>query len=67
MIYESALLIQFKGWYHQYEMGWAGDWNPKMVNIYKNLNAKQSRRMITFRYLFDRNRPFERHPVMEYK
>lgn len=67
MIYESALLIQFKGWYYQYEMGWAGDWNPKMVNIYKNLNAKQSRRMITFRYLFDRNRPFERHPVMEYK
>ena len=67
MIYESALLIQFKGWYHQYEMRWAGDWNPKMVNIYKNLNAKQSRRMITFRYLFDRNRPFERHPVMEYK
>ncbi|NCI45459.1 hypothetical protein [Sediminibacterium soli] len=67
MIYQSALLIQFKGWYDQYEMGWAGDWNPKMINIYKNLNAKQSRRMVTFRYLFDRSRPFERHPVMEYK
>jgi hypothetical protein len=67
MIYESALLIQNKGWYDMYEMGWAGEWNPKMINIYKNLNAEQSRRMVTFRYLFDRNKPFERHPVMEYK
>jgi hypothetical protein len=67
MIYESALLIQNKGWYEMYEMGWAGEWNPKMINIYKNLNAEQSRRMVTFRYLFDQNKPFERHPVMEYK
>ena len=66
MIYEGALLIQGKGWYDRYEMGWAGDWNPKMVNVYKNLSATQSRRMVTFRYLFDRSKPFERHPVMEY-
>ena len=67
MIYEASLLVQGKGWYEQYEMGWAGDWNPKMVNIYKSLNAEQSRRMVTFRYLFNRNKPFERHPLMEYK
>jgi hypothetical protein len=68
MIYESALLIQNKGWFESYEMGWAGDWNPKMLNIYKNLGAAQSRKMITYRYIFDENKyPFERHPVMEYK
>jgi hypothetical protein len=67
MIYECGLLVQNKDWYTQYEMGWAGEWNPKMINIYKSLNAVQSRRMITFRYLFDRSRPFERHPEMEYK
>ncbi|MDB5230550.1 MAG: hypothetical protein JWN76_1355 [Chitinophagaceae bacterium] len=67
MIYEGALLIQHKGWYDVYEMGWAGDWNPKMINIYKSLGADQSRRMITYRFLFDRNKPFERHPEMEYK
>lgn len=67
MIYEGALLIQGKGWYDRYEMGWAGDWNPKMVNIYKHLGGTQSRRLVTFRYLFDRNKPFERHPVMGYK
>lgn len=67
MIYECGLLVQNKGWYTQYEMGWAGDWNPKMINIYKSLSGKQSRRMVTFRYLFDRSQPFERHPEMEYK
>jgi len=67
MIYESALLVQGKGWYETYEMGWAGDWNPKMINIYKSLNAQQSRRMVTYRYIFDNKHTFERHPVMEYK
>lgn len=68
MIYEASLLIQPGGWYDKYEMGWAGDWNPKMINIYKSLGASQSRRMVTYRYIFDEAKhPFERHPVMEYK
>ncbi len=68
MIQEGANLIQYKGWYHTYEMGWAGDWNPKMINIYKSLGAHQSRRLITYRFVFDEQKhPFERHPVMEYK
>jgi len=67
LIKECGLLIQGKGWYLQYEMGWAGDWNPKMINIYKSLGGRQSRKMITFRYLFDQNRTFERHPEMDYK
>ncbi len=67
MIYECALLLQGKGWYTQYEMGWAGDWNPKMINIYKSLGGIQSRQMVTYRYLFDPARTFERHPEMEYK
>jgi len=67
MIYEGALLIQNKGWYDRYEMGWAGDWNPKMLNIYKNLGGNQSRRMVTYRYIFHNRHPFERHIVMEYK
>lgn len=67
MIYESALLIQGKGWYETYEMGWAGDWNPKMINIYRSLNAVQSRRLVTYRCIFDNKHSFERHPVMEYK
>jgi hypothetical protein len=66
MIKECGLLIQGKGWYTHYEMGWAGDWNPKMVNIYKSLGGTQNRRMVTYRYIFDNKHAFERHPVMEY-
>ncbi|MDE3145338.1 MAG: hypothetical protein KGL19_14370 [Bacteroidota bacterium] len=68
MIHEAALFIQNKGWYKTYEMGWAGDWNPRMINIYKGLGGVQSRHMITYRYIFDENKNvFERHPLMEYK
>ena len=67
LIYAAGLQLQGKGWYHQYEMGWAGDWNPKMVNIYKSLGGKQSRQMVTFRYILDEKYPFERHPEMDYK
>ena len=68
IIHEVALFIQNKGWYKTYEMGWAGDWNPKMINIYKSLGGVQSRHMVTYRYIFDENKnAFERHPVMEYK
>ncbi|MDO8997828.1 MAG: hypothetical protein Q7U77_14475 [Sediminibacterium sp.] len=67
LIYAVDRFIKGKGWYEQYEMGWAGDWNPKMVNIYKSLGGTQSRRMITFRYIFNENIPFERHPEMDYK
>jgi hypothetical protein len=68
MIYEASLQIQPGGWYDRYEMGWAGDWNPKMINIYKSLGASQSRRMVTYRYIFDEAKhTFERHPQLEYK
>lgn len=67
LIYSSALEIYKLKSYLEYEMGWAGDWNPKMINIYKSLGALPSRRMVTFRHIFDTSlQAFERHPVMEY-
>lgn len=68
MIQEAALVTQKIYQYEDYEMGWAGDWNPKMINIYRNLGGKQSRKMITYRYIFDPvKNPFQRHPMMDYK
>jgi hypothetical protein len=68
LIYSTSLLLDQLKIYNEYEMGWAADWNPKMVNIYKSLGADPSRRMVTLRYIFDTQKhPFERHPVMEYK
>ncbi len=67
MIYESSFIIQGKHIYDTLEMGWSGEWNPRMISIYKSLNAEQTRRMVTYRYIFDNKFPFERHPVIEYK
>lgn len=68
LIQECGYYMQHKNWYDNYEMGWAGDWNPIMHNIYKSLGGKQSRRMVTYRYIFDEQKyPFERHPIMDYK
>lgn len=67
LIYACGLNMRGKSWYYEYEMGWAGDWNPKMVNIYKSLGGSQSRLMATYRYIFDHKYSFERHPEMEYK
>jgi hypothetical protein len=67
LIYSCSLLLLELKKYSEYEMGWAADWNPKMVNIYKSLGAQPSRRMVTFRYIFDKQvHPFERHPIMDY-
>ena len=67
LIYNCYLILQKLKHYTGYEMGWAADWNPKMVNIYKSLEGKPSRQMVTFRYIFNPSlHPFERHPIMDY-
>ena len=50
--------------YQKYEMQWIGDFNPKMVNLANHLEAAEVRRLSTYRYLFDRNKPFNRHPML---
>jgi hypothetical protein len=64
MIYSGTLVIRKENRYDLIEMGWASDWNPRMVGIYKAIGGTQSRRMVTYRYNFDRSLPFERHPVV---
>ncbi|HEX8334855.1 MAG TPA: hypothetical protein VF622_19680 [Segetibacter sp.] len=65
MIYSAALVVRKEGKYDLIEMGWAGDWNPRMIAIYKATGGTQSRRMVTYRYNFDRSIPFQRHPVIQ--
>ena len=64
MIYAGTLVIRKEGKYDGIEMGWGGDWNPRMLAVYKSLGGVQSRRMVTYRYNFDQSRAFERHPVV---
>ncbi len=46
---------------------WVGDFNPRMVRVCENLGATNYRTLATYRYLFDRDKPFERHPIIEKK
>lgn len=46
------------------ELQWIGDFNPKMMKIAEALNTSVTRKLTTYRYLFDRNREFERHPTV---
>lgn len=43
------------------QFNWIGDFNPRMQHLLEeHLNAKIIKTYITYRYLFDRNKPFKR-------
>jgi hypothetical protein len=75
MMIEGAKLIQNltikdeiytigKPIYNDYEMQWIGEFNPKMINIAESLGTYRSRKLITYRYNFDRNKAFKMHPIL---
>ena len=66
IIGESAKYVQSAASpYTEYEMQWIGDFNPKMLNIATGLgDVQRSRNLCTYRYLFDRNKEFNRHPIL---
>lgn len=51
--------------YKTIEMNWIGDFNPKMMRVCEQLNATIYKTHHTYRYLFDREKPFERHPIFD--
>jgi hypothetical protein len=51
--------------YLDYEMQWIGDFNPKMINVAENFgDTFRTRNLSTYRYLFDREKEFKRHPYL---
>ena len=64
LIMEGAKLIQPKPLYHKYEMQWIGEFNPKMINVAEGLGTYRSRKLTTYRYLFDRTKEFKPHPLV---
>ncbi len=64
IILEGAKVIIPAARYEEYEMQWIGDFNPKMVNIAESLGTRLNRKLTTYRYLFDPNREFKRHPSL---
>lgn len=64
MIVEAEQVIKSQTSYKKLELYWQGDFNPKMLNISKNLGGKHFRTLVTYRFLFDENKKFERHPIL---
>lgn len=67
MIVFAEKTIVEKKLYKDTVLTWVGDFNPRMVRVCENLGAENYRTLATYRYLFDRSKPFERHPVIEKK
>ena len=64
MIIEGAKVIQGQQLYDDYEMQWIGEFNPKMINVAEGLPNYRSRKLITYRYLFDRTSEVKPHPIL---
>jgi hypothetical protein len=66
MIGEADKVVKLSSFqYTEYEMQWIGDFNPKMLNVAQGLgDVYQSRKLTTYRYLFDRMKEFKRHPML---
>lgn len=56
----EAQAIKKKFKYKELQLNWIGDFNPPMLKIAERAGATLYKTHITFRYLFDRNKPFTR-------
>ncbi len=57
-------VMQHKLWINEVELSWVGDFNQKMMSIYKSVGGVHAKTHYTMRYLFDRTVPFERAPML---
>lgn len=64
MSYNEQFAIHESFSYKTIEMNWIGDFNPKMMRVCEQLNATIYKTHHTYRYLFDRSKPFERHKIL---
>jgi hypothetical protein len=69
---ESAIFWQLenkvmpnKPQYKEFELSWAGDFNPKIIALYKSTGATHKKTHYQMRYLFDRSKPFTRAKIIE--
>ncbi len=58
-------LMKKKPQYKEVELSWAGDFNPKVIQLYEATGGKKAKTHYTLRYLFNRNKPFARAPIVE--
>lgn len=59
----EVLQVKYKR-YDEYEMNWIGDFNPKMIVVVEQVGAQISKVHHTYRKLFDEQKHFKRHPIL---
>jgi hypothetical protein len=64
MIWEGTQHLRKHTDFKVTELQWIGDFNPKMIKIAESLDTTVTHKLATYRYLFDRNKKFERHPEL---
>lgn len=66
LVMAAAKVVQdpFRSPYKELQMNWIGDFNPKMMNVVRYIGGTIYKTHHTYRYLFDRTKPFERHPIL---
>ncbi len=69
---EAGMIRRFEQYVEQHpdryaslELAWVGDFNPLMMRMVESyVRAEKCKRHVTYRYLFDRTKPFERAPKL---
>ena len=51
--------------YKDFEMNWIGDFNVRMIHVAEQVGGERGKIHKTYRYLFDRSKPFKRMPIIE--
>lgn len=66
IVNEIKFVIQPLKKYTEYEMQWIGEFNPKMINLVDKIaDTFRTRKLTTYRYLFDRTKEFKPHPKLQ--
>ena len=60
IFYQLRQVMDRKPHYTEYELSWVGDFNSKMISLYQATGAVHAKTHHTYRYLFDRERPYQR-------
>jgi len=64
VIYGREVLFEKYNRYENLEMNWIGDFNPRMVHTVEQVGVSLYKKHITYRLLFDKSKPFKRHPIL---
>ena len=65
IFYQLRKVMLGKPWYKEMELSWVGDFNPKMISLFKAVGANHEITHHTMRYLFDPDREFIRAAILK--